>query len=245
VSRGVEAEVRRYFPGVPVVLTPNGVDIERFRPDSEIRADLRDQHGVEADEIVALFVGGDWDRKGLAIAIEGFADAQRLTSRRLLLWVVGRGDERRFGSLADRFGVADRVVFMGAQTVAERFYQAADLFVLPTLYETFSLAAHEAAAAGIPVISTRVSGVEDLLAGGAAGLIVERSAFGVGAALVRLADDDALRRRLGMEGRAHASSVTWERSIDSVTSVYDAILSHSHSQVAKTWHGPLVEAGDR
>jgi UDP-glucose:(heptosyl)LPS alpha-1,3-glucosyltransferase len=227
VSRGVAAEIRRHYPGLHVVLTPNGVDVERFRPDAAARQAVRNELGVGAEEIVVLFVGGEWDRKGLEVAIEGLAEAGRSTSRRLRLWVVGRGDKVRFGELAARCSVEDRVTFMGPQAAAERFYQAADVFVIPTLYETFSLAAHEAASAGLPVISTRVSGIEDLLSGEEAGLVVERTASGVGAAIARLADDDGLRERMGAAGRRRVSPVTWERSVENVTSAYDALLGRS------------------
>jgi UDP-glucose:(heptosyl)LPS alpha-1,3-glucosyltransferase len=243
VSPGVAAEVRRHYARVPVVLTPNGVDLERFRPDSELRAKVREQHAIRADEIVVLFVGGDWNHKGVGVAIEGLAEAQRRTPRQLRLWIVGRGNERRFGALAEHCGIGERVEFMGPQPATERFYQAADVFVVLSLYETFSLVAHEAAAAGVPVVSTRVSGIEDLLGDGDSGLIVERTAQSVGAAIALLAADDALRERLGAAGNARVSSATWERSIDSVTALYDTLLGRPGD--APTPSRSLLEAGVR
>ena len=224
VSPGIAAEMQRHFPGLPIVLTPNGVDADRFRSDPDARRTIREQYGTGSDEVVALFVGGDWDRKGLAESIEGLAVAQRSTVKKLRLWVVGGGDERRFDHLAARVGIADRITFMGPQPATARFYQGADLFVIPTLYETFSLAAHEAASAGLPIVSTRVSGIEDLLAGGEAGLLVERTAEEVGAAIAQLAADDELRKRMGAAAARRASTFTWERSVDAVLAVYDGIL---------------------
>ena len=96
---------------------------------------------------MCLFVGGDWDRKGLGVAIEAVSLVRQRTPIRL--WVVGRGESGRFEQLAERLGVGDHVRFFGPRADTERFYQAADIFVLPTEYETFSLVAYEAAASSL------------------------------------------------------------------------------------------------
>jgi UDP-glucose:(heptosyl)LPS alpha-1,3-glucosyltransferase len=215
VSRGVATELERHYPDVPVSITPNGVDVSRFRPDPDARRELRAREGVRDDELVLLFVGNDWEHKGLGQTIEAVARAQ-LTSARL--WVVGRGDEKRYGTLAREHGVTVR--FAGAVQDTERWYAAADAFVFPTLYETFSLVAYEAAAAGLPIVATRVSGIEELLEDEQAGLLVERNADSISAALRRLADDPALRRGLGDEGRRRATAYDWGRSVESVLQLY-------------------------
>jgi glycosyltransferase involved in cell wall biosynthesis len=221
VSPGLVRELGRHYPGIPAVLTPNGVDAERFAPSAAARSELREQEGVSADEVVVLFVGGDWARKGLAVAIEAVAAARSEVPLRL--WIVGRGDETRLGALAKRVGVADRVRFFGARADTERFFQAADVFVLPTLYETFSLVAHEAAAAGLPIVATRVSGVDELV-GDEAGLLVERTPESVGEALARLAADPELRSRLGAEGRRRALRFGWEQAAASILAAYERLL---------------------
>jgi glycosyltransferase involved in cell wall biosynthesis len=173
---------------------------------------------------VALFVGGDWHRKGLAVAIHGLAAAQLPHSGRLQLWVVGRGDQHRFADLARAAGVGDRVRFFGQPAEAERFYQAADIFVLPSLYEGFSLVALEAAACGLPVVATRVGFIEELVGDEEAGLIVPRTPAAVGTALARLAGDPALRARQGAVARRRAQSYTWSRSAHGVLDLYDQLL---------------------
>ena len=107
-------------------------------------------------------MGGDWSRKGLRAAVEAVATPTR-NGVALRLWVVGPGDEPRYRALAGSLGVGDRVAFFGPRADTETYYRAADVFVLPSLYETFSLAAHEAAAAGLPVVGTPVSGVSGLV----------------------------------------------------------------------------------
>lgn len=220
VSRGVAGELRQHYPSVPVAVTPNGVDPDRFRPDADVRRVVRAAQRVADEELVLLFVGGDWDRKGLGVAIEGMASAQPRLDVPLQLWVVGRGDESRFAGLAGRHGVGERICFFGPRADTERFFQASDVFVLPTLYETFSLVAYEAAASALPFVGTRVSGIDELAAGGEAGVLVPREPVAVADALVALAADPARRVRMGEAGRRRAGGYTWGRSVESVLSLY-------------------------
>jgi glycosyltransferase involved in cell wall biosynthesis len=224
VSQGVASEVRGHYPGIPVAVTPNGVDLDRFRPEARARGELRSAERVGPDDVVMLLVGGDWEGKGLALAIAGLADAIDSARVPLWLWVVGRGSESRFRSLARRRNVADRVRFLGQRLDVERFYQAADVFVLPSLYETFSLVAHEAAASGLPIIATDVSGVSELIGHEEAGVVVERSSSDLARALISLTVDPERRSRLGRAARARASAFTWRRSVDSVAAVYQDLL---------------------
>jgi UDP-glucose:(heptosyl)LPS alpha-1,3-glucosyltransferase len=219
VSRGLAGELERSFPAVPTALTPNGVDIERFRPDPRARRDVRAELGIRDGEVVALFVGGDWHGKGLGLAIAAVA---RTPAVRLL--VVGRGDERRFRALARRLGAGPRVTFAGERADTERFYAASDVYLLASWYETFSLAAFEAAATGLPIVAAPVSGVDELVGDGDAGLIVDRDANSLAAALAALAADPERRDRLGAAGRERAAEYTWERSADAVLSLYRSVL---------------------
>jgi UDP-glucose:(heptosyl)LPS alpha-1,3-glucosyltransferase len=224
VSRGVAGELGRHFPGLPVVVTSNGVDAERFGPSPETRQEVRRETSTPDAEVVALFVGGDWHRKGLEVAITGLAAACS-SGASLRLWVVGPGDEATFRGIADRAGVADRVTFFGRRDDTARFYRAADLFVLPSAYETFSIASFEAAASGLPLVIPHLHGASELVGDDEGGLVVERTASSIGDAFVRLARDGMLRRRLGAEAMRRASAFSWERSAASVAGVYRTLLA--------------------
>jgi UDP-glucose:(heptosyl)LPS alpha-1,3-glucosyltransferase len=223
-SDSTRRELARHYPGVPAMTTPNGVDLGAFTPDPGRRAEVRRREAVADQELVCLFVGGDWARKGVDHTIRGVAAAQRTTSRPLLLWIVGQGDQRRMQALADAHGVGGRVRFFGFRPEVEQFYQAADLFLLPTLYEAFPLVALEAAASALPIVATRVSGVDELIGDGQAGLLVERSAEAIGDAVARLAADDELRSRLAETARLRAAAYTWDRSVASVLEAYRGLL---------------------
>jgi glycosyltransferase involved in cell wall biosynthesis len=224
VSTGVARELETHYPGVPIVITPNGVDALRFRVPNE-----PDRPGVRhlQNPLVALFVGSDWDAKGLGTAIEGLAEARRVSAERVELWVVGRGDTRRFRRLAEDNGVAECVRFFGFRGDVEHFYDAADVLVLPSMYEADPLVVHEAAAAGLAVVVTRVSGVEELVGDDEGGFIVDRDPAAVGAAIARLAVDEPLRRQQAAAARANARAMSWERSTAGVIDVYRRLAEAS------------------
>jgi len=227
VSPGGAREIRQCYREIPVFVTPNGVDGGRFRPDEASRAALRAALGVGDDDVVALFVASRWEDKGLDLVLAGLRHAQPATSSALRLWVVGSGSRRRLDAMAHAHGVAGSVRFFGRRDDAERYYQAADMFVLPSLYETFSMVAHEAAGSGLPIVATEVSGVEDLLCRGEAGIAVGRDPRQVGEAMARLAADPELRCRMGMAGRARVLELSWARSIESVVELYETLAAEA------------------
>lgn len=205
LAPGGQRELERDHPGVPVVVSSHVLQAERFYPDHRDREDVRRELGVDAQDLVACFVNNTyWSHKGLHLAIEGFARARRSAPRLSALWVIGSGPVEPFSAVAREHGVGDRVRFLGHRTDIERLYRGADCLVHPARYETFSLAVHEAAASGLPVIATRTNGVEDLVEDGQAGIAINRTAQAVEEALLRLARDPDLRQRMGRIGRERA-----------------------------------------
>jgi UDP-glucose:(heptosyl)LPS alpha-1,3-glucosyltransferase len=228
-SDSTRRELERHYPAVPAITTPNGVDFRTFKPDAGVRRRLRAAEGVGDDELVCLFVGGDWARKGVEQAVRGLARAQELTDRPLRLWLVGGGDQRRLQAVAAECGVARSVSFFGFRTDVEPFYQAADLFVFPTLYEAFPLVALEAAACGLPIVATPVSGVTELVGDNEAGMLIERSPASIGAAIARLATDNGTRERMAAAALRRVSAYSWDGSVASVIDAYHDLIGGSQS----------------
>jgi glycosyltransferase involved in cell wall biosynthesis len=224
VSKGVARELNRHYPSARVAVTPNGVDLERFRPDFRSRRELRSDEGVDPDHMVAVFVGSDWDHKGLEIAMRGLAQARASGATNLKLWVVGRGDTTRFEKEARSLGIVEDVRFFGFRRDTERFYQAADVFVFPSAYETFSLVSFEAAACGLPVVATRLNGVEELIGPDDGGLTIGRSPEAFANALLYLATNPHERQAMGNLARRRAARFTWERSTQGVLDLYSDLL---------------------
>lgn len=219
VSSGLLQELARHYPGVPTALTPNGVDFGRFTPDATARRQVRAEEGARADDVVALFVGGNWGLKGLRIAVDALALLPNDTPQ-VVLWVVGRGDEARMGEAARAAGLEGRVRFLGTRSDVHRLYTAADLLVLPSSYESFSLVALEAAASGIPLVATDAGVMGEIIGNGDGGVLVRPDSGDVAAALRDLAGDPALRARLGATARRRVSSYTWDRSVETVLDLY-------------------------
>jgi glycosyltransferase involved in cell wall biosynthesis len=140
--------------------------------------------------------------------------------------IAGEGELRdELVALAAELGIADRVRFLGHRDDTADVLAALDVFVVSSDREGLSNAMLEALAAGVPVVSTAVSGSEDALApfpdGSAPGVIVGQSGDGLAAALLRLLEDPALRGRMGEAGRRRAA----ERfSFDGMLDRWEAVL---------------------
>ncbi|HEV2045318.1 MAG TPA: glycosyltransferase family 4 protein [Chthoniobacterales bacterium] len=140
----------------------NGVPLDQFRFEPEVRAKARADLKLEPDEIAVLFAGSGWERKGLRFAIDA-VEACRNPKIRLL--IAGRGNQRKFRS--------SRAEFLGELADLAPVYAASDIFILPTIYDPFSNACLEALASGIPVISTRANGFSEVIEHGVHGSIVD------------------------------------------------------------------------
>jgi len=116
----------------------------------------RQANGFHPEDIILIFAGGEWTRKGLDIAIQTLA---QIPVRTVKLFVAGHDAElRRFKSLARELGVLDRVTFGGFRRDMAVALGAADIFFFPSRYEAFSLATIEAAACGLPLVALASAG---------------------------------------------------------------------------------------
>lgn len=212
------ASVSQWCPGVSTVV-PNGVDPVRFAPDAEARARTRAAHGIAPSARLAVFVGGDWERKGLRPAIAALALAPGWH-----LLVAGRGVPGAYRDEARRLGCADRLRFAGASRDPAALLAGGDAFVLPTRYEGFPLAALEAASCGLPLLLTRESNAGGLLIDGETGFWVRREAGSIAARLTGL-DDPSLRERLGAAARRAAARFAWSAIVDRHVDVYASLLA--------------------
>ena len=222
VSRALVENLRERYPTLPVVLTPNGVDSSRFSPDAVSRMRVREEIGVAQARLVAIFVGSEWSRKGLAVAMRAVV-AARSDGIDIELWVVGEGDEDRMRALLAALDDPCAARFFGRRDDTERFYRGADMFVLPSVYETFSLASFEAASSGLPLVIPRLPGARELVEHGGGGLFTDTTVGSVKEALSTISLDETLRRKLGQEARRRAEQYSWEGSARSVVAVYEQL----------------------
>ena len=142
----------------------NGVPLEEFRSIASLREKARDDLELDPGEIALLFAGTGWERKGLIFAIQAMALCR---DRKLRLLVAGRGNPRPYK--------AKRVQFLGEIADLKPIYAAADIFILPTVYDPFSNACLEALASGLPVITTRANGFSEIIEHDVHGSVVDSS----------------------------------------------------------------------
>ena len=160
-SRMVADEIQRHFayPADQIAVVYNGVPA--FAPPPGARPATRRDLGLRDDQLALLFVGSGWERKGLRFAIE----AVNALPKSARLFVIGRGSARGLPP-------SHRTRFLGPMPDVARFYAAADVFILPTIYEPFSNACLEALAAGLPVITTAHNGFAEIIDPGTEGEVV-------------------------------------------------------------------------
>ncbi len=198
-SRGLQRELAREYPEVAdrIEVIPNPVDLDAYvRPIDFDRSSARARQGYNEDHTVFVFVAlGDFSRKGLGLilpALAGLPDGFR-DGARLLVVGGGQGEITQYREMAQALGVSDKVAFAGMQQDVRPYLWASDVFVLPSAYETFSLAAAQAAAAGLPpIVSLGLYGPEDYVVHGVSGWVVRRDVDGVKHAL-----QDAIEGRRG------------------------------------------------
>lgn len=209
-----------------ICVIPPGVDLAHFRPMSQRQSRAHLGYG---DEKIILFVGRLEPLKGLDNLFRAVASLERTDSVRLN--VVG-GDENsqekaRLQTLATRIKLNHSVRFIGPVTQDELpvHYNAADVCVLPSHYESFGLAALEAAACGRPVVASQVGGLPTIVQDGTTGYLVPSRRTDVMAKrLCTLLNDEVLSSHMGFAARLHAETFSWDRSIDSLLARYRELV---------------------
>jgi glycosyltransferase involved in cell wall biosynthesis len=210
LPRGVRGSVQ--------LLVENGVDLNLWTP--------REATNRDGEPVQFVFSGRLEDWKGVQYLLEAFAQASKQIPA--TLQIMGNGRMRqRLEEQSKSLGLTDRVTFRGWMPQAEcaAALAAANVFVLPSLYECGGAVVLEAMAAGLPVIATNWGGPADYLDSGCGVLVEPASAQvlvqGLADAMLKLANDESLRQSMGAAGRAKAvAEFDWERKIDRILSVY-------------------------
>jgi UDP-glucose:(heptosyl)LPS alpha-1,3-glucosyltransferase len=224
------------YPGDRIVVAHNGVDAERFRPAAspESREAVRRRLSVGPGEILVLFVGSGFARKGLGALLEAVARIEAAGSAYRVA-VVGGGSSGAWRRRAERLGVADRVRFVGAVPDPETYYRAADIFALPTHFDPFANATLEAMASALPVVTTRENGVAELIRPGRDGLVIEHpeAVDDLARALGALRDPDA-RRAMGAEARRTALRHPWDAPLEAALRAYQRAAAERAASPAES-----------
>jgi glycosyltransferase involved in cell wall biosynthesis len=183
---------------------PHGIPVAQFARSPAPRSDWRAREGVPEDVLVLACVARLSPQKNLGCLLEAFA---RIEGRRLpWLVIAGEGPLRADLELrAKALGVGARVRFLGARRDVAEVLRASDIFVLSSEWEGNPLCVMEAMAAGLPVVSTRVGGVPELVRHDETGVLVSPGdANALSAAIQRVLRDAEMRASMGLRAAAVA-----------------------------------------
>jgi glycosyltransferase involved in cell wall biosynthesis len=181
----------------------NGVDAGVYRPgDREERASARAELGLGSDDLVVMAVASLKPLKRLDLLLRAAAPMLRARADARLV-IVGDGPERGALDLLSRdLGIEERVTLVGMREDVERVMRAADLLVLSSRTEAFPNVILEGMATGLPVVTTDVGSVREMVEEGRNALIVERdNEAALRGAIERMAEDAEMRRAFGRRGR--------------------------------------------
>lgn len=211
----------------------NGVDVQKFKPPNRNKTELRRELGLAPDSKMILFVGRLYSRKGLPTLLQA-AQAVVKDFRNTQFVISGGGfkqNEEKLRKLARQRGIEDNVSFVGyfPDEKLPDLYAAADIFVLPALYENFPFAILEAQSTGLPVVSTRVGGIPELVIDSQSGLLTEPCDHEqLADALIELLQDSSLAEKLGEKARQLVEEkFAWPLVTSQVVDLYQKIEQKS------------------
>jgi glycosyltransferase involved in cell wall biosynthesis len=232
-ARQSERDIKRFYGGedrYPLVST--GLDHRVFNPARcrTLREEARLGLGLQDDFFVALLIGNDLRKKGIRSVLGALTELRDLP---IHLVVVSREDSGPFRAMIADEEVTRRVHFLPPRNDVESYYAAADVYLGPSLEDTFALPVLEAMACGLPVIVSARAGASELVTEGVDGMVLhDPTDKSMLATMIRhLFDDADILRLLGRNAAITAQQYTWERSSAELAAVFREILAQKGGSV--------------
>ena len=222
-----DAMVRLYGADISrIMLAPCGVDLSLFRPLDQ--DSVRDRLGLNGEKVF-LYVGRLEPLKGLDLLLHMTSHLETSEKLRVLVVGGGAGDEQevaRLRRLAKTLEVEEVFEFVGRveQEELPLYYNAADVCVVPSYYESFGLAALESMACGTPVVAPRVGGLSTIIQHGRTGYLKSwRCPEAFANSLEMIISSPQLRQSMGRAARRRAEGMGWEKVAAKISQTYDAL----------------------
>jgi UDP-glucose:(heptosyl)LPS alpha-1,3-glucosyltransferase len=220
----VKNQIIRYYhvAAEKIAVIYNSVDTGRFNPSrkTDFRSHIRKKYGIGSQERMILFMGNDFQRKGLALLLKAVAN---INGTPIKVFVAGSDAPGPYRRLARQTGIAENILFIGHFQHPEMLYGAVDLFVLPTRYDAFANVCLEAMACGTPVITTRNNGACEIITNQKDGYILETWNVEELAARIQAALHNSNHRAMGEHAARKTASFTMDRYMQSILSLYDKV----------------------
>lgn len=206
-----------------IVVVPYGVDLRRFNP-AESGEAFRKRFNFEGSKVI-LTVGRLNYQKGFQFLIKAMPQILRKVPNAKLV-IVGEGELlANLQSISNSLGLTGNVIFTGAlsQSSISNAYAAADVFVLPSLFESLGISLLEAQAMGKPVVGTRVGGLPEALDEAKSGILVKaKKPSELARATIKLLLNQDLANSMGQCGRKFVEKhYDLGKSVDRVLGLYE------------------------
>ena len=206
-----------------IEIIPNGINLSEYSTLPE-KGEFRRKYSIGADEKIILYLGRLHKIKGLDLLVNAFADlAKELDNVRLVMVGLDDGFLSTIKKQVKDFKIAEKVLFTGPLFERDKLmaYVDADVYVLPSVYEIFGIAALEACACGTPVIVTDRCGIADIVDGNV-GYVVEYDTDQLREAIFRILSDVELVRKFREKGRKLVGEYfSWDKIIKKIEGLYE------------------------
>ncbi len=227
VSSLVAAQLKSHFQREDVTVIPNAVDTFRFTPEARIakRNTSRQSLLYDENDFVLLLIGNDWKKKGLDTLLKAFG---LLTDLPLRMLVVGSDEPGFYRPLVDQLALQDRVRFEKPSMDVLSFYAAADLYVGPSLEDSFGLPILEAMACGLPVIASANAGASEMIRDGETGFILRdpQDQLELAHLIRRFQAEETLRLSVGAAAsRDVITNCSWDDNVEKTRQLLESTLT--------------------
>lgn len=206
ISTALAKEIRDVgLAGNKSVLLCNGVNTDIFRPSTDKEKESSRKILDLNESTIVLFVGVMDERKGVDVLIPAFRRVVDI-QRNVKLVMVGPANRELWGGdylkelkrMVHELGISEKVVFCDCADEIIQYYKAADLLVLPSRMEGMPNVVLEAMACSLPIVGTRISGIEDLVAHDESGILVDvEDEAALADAIIKLVNNPKKRQEMG------------------------------------------------
>ncbi|MCG3203761.1 MAG: N-acetyl-alpha-D-glucosaminyl L-malate synthase [Elusimicrobia bacterium] len=209
----------------PVQFIPNGLRLDWFLP-LGVKERFAVRQKLDWTGLVFLFVGRFAQDKLRPDIFRNLMEAWKRFSnetKEVSFYLVGEGPLRStFQALIEELGVAQTVKILNPQADVRGFYQAADVFVLPSITEGLSNAMLEAMACGLPLLGSRVSGIVDVVSDEKEGVLFDPlNTNDIYSSLTKISQNKTYREDMGKKARERASNFSLEKTIQKTIQLYE------------------------
>ena len=206
-----------------IEIVPNGIDMSKYENLPE-RGEFRKKYSIKDEEKMILCLGRIHKIKGIDLLVEAFPDlVKELDDVRLVIVGGDSGFLPKLKRQIEDLKIGDKILFTGALYERDKLeaYVDADVYVLPSVYETFPVTVLEACACGTPVIITDRCGIADIV-DSKVGYVVEYDKDQLRDAMINVLSDEGLRRKFGEEGRRLVrEEFGWSIIIKQIEKIYE------------------------